>query len=131
MGINLAPVWANLFLYAYGNEYMSEHISNNKGRARHFYIIKCFIDDFGTLNDGGVFNDVYRDICPPELQLKFEHSGKHATFLNLDIIIKDGVLIYNLFYMLDAFPFFIVRMPYIDSNIPKSKFYSALVGEFL
>ena len=28
-------------------------------------------------------------------------------------------------------PFFIVRMPYIDSNIPKSILNSALVGEFL
>ena len=100
-------------------------------RARHFYITKCFIDDFGTLNDGGVLNDVHRDIYPPELQLKVEHSGMFTTFLNLDIIIKNGVLIYNLFYMLDVFPFFIVRMPYIDSNIPKSKFYSALVSEFL
>ena len=39
-----------------------------------------------------------------------EHSGTHATFL---------------------IPFFIVRMLYIDSNIPKLIFYSALVGEFL
>ena len=31
----------------------------------------------------------------------------------------------------DAFSFFIVRMPQIDSNIPKSEFYSAAVGEFL
>lgn len=31
----------------------------------------------------------------------------------------------------DAFPFSIVRMPYLSSNIPKKIFYSALVGEFL
>ena len=29
------------------------------------------------------------------------------------------------------FLFFIVCMPYIDSNIPKSVCYSALVGEFI
>ena len=33
--------------------------------------------------------------------------------------------------MRDAFPFSIVRMPYLSSNIPKKIFYSALVGEFL
>ena len=60
-----------------------------------------------------------------------EHSGTHATFLNLDIVVKDGVFIYKLFDKRDTFPFFIVRMPYIDSNIPKSIFYSAPVGEFL
>ena len=37
----------------------------------------------------------------------------------------------NVFDKRDAFPFFIVPMPYIDSDIPKSIFYSALVGEFL
>ena len=33
--------------------------------------------------------------------------------------------------MRDIFTFIIVCMPYIDSNIPKSIFYSALVAEFL
>ena len=37
---------------------------------------------------------------------------------------------YKLFDKHDAFPFFIVRMPYNDSNIPKLIFYSAFVGEF-
>ena len=41
------------------------------------------------------------------------------------------MFIYKLFDKRDAFPFFIVRMPYIDSSIPKSIFYSALFGEFL
>ena len=49
----------------------------------------------------------------------------------MDITVKDGVFFYKLFDKRDAFPFFIVRMPYIDSKIPKSLFYSALVGEFI
>ena len=65
------------------------------------------------------------------MQLKVEHSGTNATFLNLDITVKDGVFIYKLFDKRDAFPFFIVRMPYIDNYIPKAIFYSVLVGEFL
>ena len=48
----------------------------------------------------------------------------------MDITVKDGVFIYKLFDKRDAFPVFIVWMPYIDSNIPKSVFYSSLVGEF-
>ena len=109
---------------------MSELISNDKVKAHHFHATKRFIDDLGTLNDGGVFNDVYKDIYSSELQLKVEHYGTHVTFLNLDITVKVGVYIYKLFDKRDAFPFFIVRMPYIDSNVPKSIFYSALVGEF-
>ena len=109
---------------------MSELISNYKVKAHHFHVTKRFIDDLGTLNDGGVLNDVYKDICAIELQPKVEHSGTHATFLNLDITVKDEVFVYILFGKRDAFPFFVIRMPYIDSNIPKSIFYSALVVEF-
>ena len=76
MEIDSAPLWANLFLDTYGNEYMSKLIS----KARYFYAIKRFIDDPGILNDGGVFNDVYKDIAPPKLQLKVKYSGTHATF---------------------------------------------------
>ena len=63
--------------------------------------------------------------------LKIEHSGSHASFLNLDISIKDGIFIYKLFDKRDAFPFSIVRMPHKDSNIPESIFYSSFVGELL
>ena len=46
-------------------------------------------------------------------------------------MVKDGVFVYKLFDKRDAYPFFIVRMPHIDKNIPKSIFYAALVGKFL
>ena len=49
---------------------MSELISDDKVKTRHFYETKRFIDDLGTLNDVGAFNDVYKDIYSPELQLK-------------------------------------------------------------
>ena len=41
------------------------------------------------------------------------------------------MFVYKLFDKPDAFPFFIIHMAYTDSNILKSVFYSALVGEFL
>ena len=106
MGIDPASFWANFFLYTYKNEYMSELISNDKIKARYFHTTKLFIDDVGNLNDGGVFNDVYKDIYPPELQLKVEHSGTNDTFLDLDITVKDGVVVYKLFDKRDVFPFF-------------------------
>ena len=100
-------------------------------KARHFHSTKRFIDDLCAMNDGEEFGKSYPDIYPPELDLKVEHSGNRATFLNLDITIQEGVFIYHLYDKRDDFPFFIVRMPHRDSNIPESIFYSALVGEFL
>ena len=131
MGINPVPFWANLFLYTYENKYMLQLISNNKIKASRFRATKYFVDDLGNLNHRGVFNDVYKDIHPPGLQMKVEHSGAHATFLNLDITTKDEVFIYKFFDKCDAFPFFIVCIPCIDINIPKLIFYSALFSGFL
>ena len=131
MGIDPAPFWANLFLYQFEQRYMSDLISTDKVKARHFHSTKRFIDDLCAINDGNLFGRVYRDIYPEELELKLEHSGTHASFLNLDITINEGIFVYKLFDKRDAFPFSIVRMPHLDSNIPESIFYSALIGEFL
>ena len=131
MGIDPAPFWANLFLYTYEEAYVSSLIKNDKIKARHFHSTNRFIDDLCALNDGGEFGKSYKDVYPDELELKVEHSGSHATFLNLDISIVDGKFIYKLYDKRDDFPFFIVRMPHMNSNIPSNIFYSALVGEFL
>ena len=71
------------------------------------------------------------DIYPKDLELKVDHQSEHATFLNLDITIKEGMFVYKLFDKRDSFPFSIVRMPHLDSNLPKNIFYSAIKGEFL
>ena len=131
MGIDPATFWANLFLYAYEVKYMSDLIVLDKVKARHFHSTNRFIDDLCTLNDGGEFGRVYKDIYPSELELKVEHYGSHATCLNLDIDMREGMFVYKLFDKRDAFPFSIVRLPYVSSNIPESIFYSAMVGEFL
>ena len=131
MGIDPAPFWANLFLYTYESEYMDTLIASNKIKARHFHGIRRFIDDLCAINDGGEFDRSRTSIYPEELELKVEHHGQHASFLSLDITIVDKVFIYKLFDKRDAFPFSIVRMPHLQSNIPRSIFYSALVGEFL
>ena len=131
MGIDPAPFWANLFLYTYEEEYISTIIPSDPRKARRFHSTKRFIDDLCAINDGGEFGKVYKDIYPQELELKVEHTGLHASFLNLDISISDGTFIFKLYDKRDAFPFHIIRMPHMSSNIPRSIFYSALVGEFL
>ena len=131
MGIDPAPFWANLFLYTYEYDYINTLINSNKVKARHYHSTKRFIDDLCAINDGDEFGKSYKDIYPEELDLKIEHHGQHASFLSLDINIIENQFIYKLYDKRDAFPFSIVRMPHIGSNIPKNIFYSALVGEVL
>ena len=74
---------------------------------------------------------MHNEIYPAELDLKCEHQGQHATYLDLDISIVDGVYIYKLYDKLDSFPFFIIRMPDFTGNIPKHVFYGSVMSEFL
>ena len=131
MGIDPAPFWANLFLYTYEHDYIKKLIKEDRVKAKHFHSTFRFIDDLCTMNDGGEFGRVFKDIYPDELDLKVEHDGDSASFLHLDIRVEDNQFVYRLYDKRDAFPFSIVRMPYLSSNIPKKIFYSALVGEFL
>ena len=108
MGIDPAPFWANLHLYSYECSFITGLMSSDKGRAMKFRYATRFIDDECNLNDDGEFGRSFREIYPDNLELKCEHEGTHATFLQLDITIRDGIAIYKLFDKRDNFPFFIV-----------------------
>ena len=131
MGIDPAPFWANLYLYKYECAFVSELTHGHIQRARKFHGCSRFIDDMCCLNDGSEFGKSYKDIYPESLILKCEHQGTHATFLDIDITIADGIFVYKLFDKRDEFPFFIVRMPHISSNIPSYIFYGTVLSEFL
>ena len=127
MGIDPAPFWANLFLYFYENKFIQQLVTNKSPRAFMYHSTSRFIDDQCALNDGGDFERSYKDIHPPELELKVDH----ATLLEIDISVVDGKFVYKLFDKRDKFPFFIVRMPHLSSNIPSSIFYGSSFSEIL
>ena len=131
MGIDPAPFWANLYSYYYEAQFITNLISEDKIRARKFINASRFIDDECNLNDSGEFSKSFSDIYPEELQLKCEHQGIHAIFLDLDISIVDNTFVYKLFDKRDDFPFTIVRMPDLSGNIPSFVFYGSIMSEFL
>ena len=131
MGIDPAPFWANLHLYSYECSFITNLMRTNKGRAMKFKFATRFIDDECNLNDGGEFGRSFHEIYPNNLELKCEHEGSHATFLDLEINVINGNFIYKLFDKRDNFPFFIVRMPDRSGNIPSHVFYGSVMSEFL
>ena len=68
IGISPTLFLTNFFSCTYKNEYMSELISNDKVKPRHFHATKLFIDD------------LCRDIYLPKLQLKVDNSGINSLF---------------------------------------------------
>ena len=71
--------------------------------SRKFHGCSRFIDDLVCLNDGNKFNDSFKKIYPEDLELKCEHSGDHATFLDLDIKLDGDKFVYKLFDKRDEF----------------------------
>jgi len=101
-------------------------------KARKFSNLFRFIDDLNAINDGGLFENNFKNIYPEELELGKENSDNlEASFLDLHICIKDDKFQVGLFDKRDNFPFSIVRMPDKASNMPSKIFYSSIDAEIL
>ena len=131
MGIDPLIFWANFYLYNYEKRHILFLRTSNPNLVRKYKHASRFIDDECNLNDGGEFGRSFRDIYPQELELKCEHQGDRASFLELDIKIENGLFVYSLFDKRDDFPFHIVRMPHLSSNIPDHVFFGSFMAEVL
>ena len=65
------------------------------------------------------------------MNLRFNIVLIYPSSINLDISIKEGTLTCKLFEKREPFPFLIVKLSHLQSNIPQNIFYSAIKGEFL
>ena len=83
-----------------------------------------------AINDDGEFSSSYKYIYPKQLELKLKNQGEHATFWDLGKTIEANIFVCKLFNKGDSCPFFIVRMPYLSSNIPSSIFHGSIFSEF-
>ena len=90
-----------------------------------------FTDDICTINDDGEFSSSYKCVYPKQLEQNLEHQEEYTTFSELDITIEGMIFVYKFLDKRNKFPFFIVRMPYLLSNIPSSIFYGSIFSEFL
>ena len=88
---------------------MNELKKNDLTKARKLCNIFRLIDDLDSVNNGGEFESNYSNIYPEELQLGKENTDKRdASFLDLNIKIRDGNFHFGLFDKRDSFPFSIV-----------------------
>ena len=91
-----------------------------------------FIDDLCAMNNHLELNRNFKNICPPELQLKKENvSTSEASFLDLSIIIENNNFKIQLYDKRYAFPFSIVGMPHLDNYIPSNIYHASIASENL
>ena len=91
-----------------------------------------FIDNLTVLNDGGEFERSYNKIDPPELQRKKKKDiNTEGSFLYMNIKIKSYRFLVSLYDKRDYFPFSIIRMPYLHSNVSSEIIYWAFSANIL
>lgn len=132
MGEDHAHHWATLFLFYYESELMKMVKKSKYTCTQKFRHIYCYIDNLQAINDYGEFEGSISEIYPPKLVLNKENEIDSSTcFLNLLLKVKDGDIETSMFDKRDHFPFAIVHLPYLISNIPQNKFYTSIGAKFL
>ena len=90
MGTDCAPELANLFLFTYEYRYICNLIETGSTDLKRFKYIYRYIDDLITLCDHGYFDRIFKDIYPPELELKpISISTSEANYLDMNIKVAD------------------------------------------
>ena len=77
MGIQLAPFWANLFLYFLKSKYVKNVLSLVLPRA-YKYHGGIFTDDLCDINNSDEFFKSFKNIYPKESEMTMEHNGINA-----------------------------------------------------
>ena len=133
MGTNCAPLYADLFLYSYENEFLDKLIKEGKRKlARKFNLSYSYIDDLISFNNKR-FKEFISDIYPKELTIsETTESSSVASYLDL-LFIRDNSnnITTKLYDKRDTFGFHIVNFPFMSSIIPSAPAYGVYASQLI
>ena len=131
MGINCAPLLADLVLYSYEAEFVQSLLQAGKIHlAQQFNFTYRYIDDVLSLKKK--IAEYLEFIYPRELEIK-ETTETAASFSYLDcyLYIDNGKLTTRLYDKRDDFNFPIVNFPFLSSNISSAPAYGVYVSQLI
>ena len=130
MGTNCAPLIADLFLYCYERDFMSD-----LQKSKRFDLIDMFndtsryLDDIFTI-DNPEFEKHIPDIYPAELQLnKANTSDTETSFLDLNIKVIGSDIHTSVYDKRDDFGFPIVNFPWLSGDVPRLPSYGIYISQ--
>ena len=133
MGTNCAPLIADLFLYCYESQFMT-NISKDPSK---YHLIEKFnntfryLDDILSLNNDD-FNTYCKDIYPKELTLnKANSNNHHCPFLDINFNINNDKLDTKIYDKRDDFSFPIVNYPFLDGDVPLAPSYGVYISQLV
>ena len=131
MGCDCAPQVADLFLYWYEHNYISEGVDSCNPVIHSLQYASRYIDDLNVPNiDSATCSIICNDIYPRELDIIPTNSTNICTtFLDLDINIIDKRFNTKLYDKRRDFGFKVITFPNLRSNIPNKTSYGTFIGE--
>ena len=113
-------------------KYIDSKVKNHELElARSFKGLNRYRDDCTALNIDN-FRDIARDIYPPSLELSQENDDlSQATVLDMNVTISEGRFRTKVYNKTDSFPFEVVTMPFLDSNISARICYKVFYSQIL
>ena len=131
MGTDCAPLLANLFLFFYEYSYIKNHLKTSQIFAVMFRYTFRYIDDLLTINNP-TFEREIPNIYPPQLVLKkTTETADRTSYLDMYIHIVGKKFFTSVFDKRDAFKFYIVNFPHLDSNIPTKPAYGVYISQLV
>ena len=120
MGTNCAPFIADLFLYCYETDFISElHKSMRHDLMDMFNDTSRYLYIIFTI-DNPEFKKFISDTYPAELQLnKANASDKETSFLDLNIKVIGSEIYTSVYDKRDDFGFPIVNFPWLSGDVPR------------
>ena len=99
--------------------------------AEDLKFFRRYRDDCTSLNIGN-FLEVANQIYPPSLTLTQENTdNKSADVLDMNVELRDGNITTRVYCKADAFPFQVVSMPFLESNLDKGVCYRVFYGQVI
>ena len=119
MGTNCTPLIADLFLYCYERDFMSDlHKSKRHDLIDMFNDTSRYLDDIFII-DNPEFEKYIPDIYPAEFQLnKANTSDKETSFLDLNIKVIGSDIHTSVYDKRDDFAFPIVNLQWLSGDVP-------------
>ena len=132
MGTNCASLIADLFLFCYERDYISNlHISEQYDLIYMFNDTSRYLDDIFTI-DNPEFEKHVSDIYPTELQLNKANTSDKETF-SLDLNIKViGIHVHtSVYYNRNDFGFPIVNLDWLSGDVPRLPLYGVYISQLV
>ena len=132
MDTNRAPLIADLFLYCYEGDFMSDlHKSKRHDLIDKFNDTSRYLDDIFTIDNPG-FEKYIPDIYPAELKLnKANTSEEETSFLDLNIKVIGSDIHTSIYDQHDDFGFPFVNFPWLSGDVPRLPSYGIYISQLV